>query len=96
MPRGPGRLQVVGWLGAFLVFPAGAWLAASLSRGFGGKSLSNVTLEPFAVMSVSLVVFLAWYLTARQRLRPMVGAVLLLLLSAGALAVQRLAPVLAD
>ena len=81
-----------GWLAAFVILPLGVWLAAAHGRGFGGKSLSNLTLEPLLVVSVSCLVFLPWALLAHGRPRTRSGVLLLILLSAAALAVQHFVP----
>jgi hypothetical protein len=94
MSKGPARARVLGWLAVFIVLPVGVWLAASLRVGFHEKSLSNLSLEPFGIALFSAVVFLLWFLVAQRGLRPSVGIILLVILSAAALAVQRLVPAL--
>jgi hypothetical protein len=90
--KGPGRPRVLGWLGVFVVIPVGVWLTASLRTGFRNKSLSNLSLEPLLVALLSVAVFLVWFFVSRTRLRPFVGIILLVILSAAALAVQRFVP----
>jgi mannose/fructose/N-acetylgalactosamine-specific phosphotransferase system component IID len=88
----PGRAPVVGWLALFLVLPLSVWLTAALRSGFREKSLSNLSMEPLMVAIFSVVVFFAWFLLARKGLRPLVGIILLVVLSAAALAVHRFVP----
>jgi len=92
MSKPRGRAGLRGWLAIFIVLPLGVWLAASLRSGFHEKSLSNLSLEPLMVLLFSVVVFVMWFLVARRDLRPSVGIVLLILLLAAALAVQRFVP----
>jgi len=86
------RKQTFRWLLAFVLLPLGAWFVAGQSHGFEGKSLSNFSLEPLIVVVASGVVFFAWTLVARRGLRPLPGVILLVILSAGAFALQRLVP----
>ena len=79
-------------MAAFIILPLGVWLAASYLSGFREKSLSNLSLEPLMVAVCSLVVFFGWFLVARRGLRPLVGIILLITLSAAALAVHRFVP----
>jgi hypothetical protein len=76
----------------FLVLPESVWLTASLRGGFREKSLSNLSLEPILVALLSIAVFGVWFLAARRGLRPSVGFILLIILSAAALALQRFVP----
>ncbi len=92
MARRPGKQSILGWLSLFIVIPEGVWLAAAWRSGFQEKSLTNLSLEPFSVAVLSVVVFLMWFLLERRGLRPVVGIVLLILLSAAALALQRYVP----
>jgi hypothetical protein len=91
-----GRAGLRGWLALFIVLPLGVWLAASLRSGFHEKSLSNVSLEPLVVLLFSIAVFVMWFLVARRGLRPVAGIILLILLLAAALAVQRFLPHLSE
>jgi hypothetical protein len=88
----PGKAAVLGWLVAFIVLPVGVWLTASMRSGFSEKSLSNLSVEPLMVALLSIAVFVMWFLVARKSLRPSVGIILLIILMAGALAVQRFVP----
>ena len=92
MSKRPKRAQSLSWLAAFVVVPLGVWLAAAYRGGFEGKSLSNLSLEPLLVALVSCVVFVAWTLLARGSLTPLSGVILLIILSAGAFALQHLVP----
>jgi hypothetical protein len=92
MPKRPGKAAVRGWLGVFIVLPVGVWLAASLRSGFREKSLSNLCLEPLMIALLSIAVFVMWFSVARRGLRPSVGIILLIILLAAALAVQRFVP----
>ncbi len=92
MSKRRGKAGLRGWLAAFIVLPLSAWLAASLRSGFHEKSLSNLSLEPLLVLVFSVVVFVMWFLVARSGLSPAVGIVLLIILLAAALAVQRFVP----
>lgn len=92
MSKPPGRPRTGGWLAAFIVLPLGVWLAASYLSGFREKSLSNLSLEPLVVALFSVVVFFAWFMVARRGLRPLVGIILLIVLSAAALAIHRFVP----
>jgi glucan phosphoethanolaminetransferase (alkaline phosphatase superfamily) len=86
------RKQTSRWLAAFVLLPLGVWFVAGFSRGFEGKSLSNFSLEPLLVIVASCLVFFAWTLVARRGPKPLAGIILLLLLSAGAFAVQHFVP----
>ena len=86
------RPRTGGWLAAFILLPLGVWLAASFRSDFRGKSLTNLSLEPLTVALSSVVVFFAWFMVARRGLRPLAGIILLVLLSAAALAIHRLVP----
>jgi hypothetical protein len=94
--EGPRKPQVLGWLGVFVALPLGVWLAATFETGFREKSVSNVSLEPVLVAVLSIAVFVAWFLLAQRGLRPSVGIILLLILLAAALAVQRFVPSLRE
>jgi hypothetical protein len=96
MSKGPEKLRVLAWLGAFLVLPEAVWLMASRRNGFHGKKVSNLSLEPLSVALLSLTVFVVWLAVARRGLRPAAGLVLLALLAAAALAIQRLVPGLSE
>jgi hypothetical protein len=87
-----GRLRALGWLSAFLIVPEGVWLTASLQSGAREKSISNLSLEPVVVAALGAVVFVAWFLAAGKGLRPSVGIILLILLSAAALTLHRFVP----
>ena len=92
MSKPPGKHRVLGWLGLFIVLPESVWLTASLRSGFREKSLSNLSLEPLLVALLSIAVFVMWFLVARRGLRPSVGLILLIILSAAALSLQRFVP----
>lgn len=96
MAKSSGRARALIWLAAFVILPLSAWFTAAHRNGFLGKSLSNLTLEPMVVAVVSCLVFLAWLLVARGNLKLFPGALLLILLSAGAIAVQLLVPALRE
>ncbi len=96
MAKGPGKLQVLGWLGLCLVLPLGTWFTATMRAGLSQKSLSNLTLEPLLVAVSAIVVFIGWFLLSRNGLRPSVGLVLLIILACAALAVQRFVPTLRE
>jgi hypothetical protein len=87
-----GKAALRGWLAIFIVLPVSVWFAASLRVGFREKSLSNLSLEPLVILLFSVAVFFLWFLVARRGLRPSVGIILLILLLAAALAVQRFVP----
>jgi predicted branched-subunit amino acid permease len=82
----------LGWLAAFVVLPLIVWVAAAQLGGFAGKSLSNLSVEPLLVAFASCVVFVAWLLMTRESLKPLLGFILLIILSAIALAVQHFVP----
>jgi len=63
-----------------------------LRSGFREKSLSNISMEPLVVLLFSIAVFVMWFLVARRGLRPVAGIILLILLLAAALAIQRFVP----
>ena len=86
------KLRVRSWLAVFIVVPESVWLTASLREGFREKKVSNLTLEPLAVALLSLAVFGVWFLMSRKGLRPFAGLILLILVSAAALAIQRYVP----
>ena len=92
MSKSPERPRILGWLGVFLGLPESVWLTASLRSNFRDKSPSNVVIEPIVVAFLSITVFVAWFLVSRRGLRPSVGLILLILLSAAALALHRLVP----
>lgn len=92
MSKRRGRAGLRGWLALFIVLPLGVWLAASLHGGFQEKSVSNLSLEPLVVLLFSIAVFVMWFLVAHRGLRPVAGIILLILLFAAALAVQRFVP----
>src|SRR5262245_50182192 len=97
-PRGAGAAQrakrrlTLKWLAAFVVLPLGVWFAAGQSQGFGGKSLSNLSLEPLLVTVASCLAFFAWMLVARGGPKPLTGVILLVILSAAAFAIERFVP----
>jgi hypothetical protein len=88
----PSKPRVLGWLGVFIVLPVSVWLTVTLGTGSREKSLSNLSLEPLLVALLSIAVFVAWFLLERRGLRPSVGIILLIILSAAALAIQRFVP----
>jgi len=90
--RSSGRALSLSWFAAFVILPLGAWFTVAHRNRFVGKSLSNLTLEPMLVVVASCVVFVAWRLVARGRFKPLPGVLLLIILSAGAIAVQLLVP----
>ncbi len=92
MARKSGRRLILGWLGAFIAVPLGAWLTASLQSDFREKSLSNLALEPLVIVLISVVVFFGWFLVAREGLKPAAGIILLVFLSAAGLTLQRFVP----
>ncbi len=92
MSRRSERLWVRSWLIAFLVLPEGVWLTASWQNRFQDKKVSNLALEPLSVALLSIVIFGLWFWMARKGLRPLAGLILLILLSAAALAIQRYVP----
>lgn len=96
MAKRPGKSRVLGWLALFVALPLGLWLTATLETGIHGKSLSNLSLEPLFVGVLSIAVFGAWFLLAQRGLRPLAGIILLIILSAAALAVQRYVPSLRE
>jgi len=49
-------------------------------------------MEPLVVLLFSIAVFVMWFLVARRGLRPVAGIILLILLLAAALAIQRFVP----
>ena len=86
------RKRTSRWLTAFVMLPLGVWFVAGQIHGFAGKSLSNLSLEPLAVIVASCLVFFAWTLLARGGLKPLAGVILLALLSVGAFAIQHFVP----
>jgi hypothetical protein len=92
MSKRRGKTGLRGWLALFIVLPLGVWLGASLHGGFQEKSVSNVSLEPLVILLFSIAVFVLWFMVARRGLRPVAGIILLILLMAAALAVQRFVP----
>ena len=96
MARSSGRARSLGWLAAFVVLPLSAWVTAARGNGFEGKSLSNLSLEPMVVAVSSCVVFVVWHIVARGSRKPLVGVILLIILSAGAIAVQHFVPSLRE
>jgi hypothetical protein len=90
--KSSGRALSLSWFAAFVVLPLSVWFAAAHRGGFEGKSLSNLSLEPLLVSVASCVVFLAWVLVARGSLKPMLGIILLIILSLGAFALQHFVP----
>jgi hypothetical protein len=87
---------VLGWLAVFVALPLGLWVTATLGTGIHGKSISNLSLEPLFVALFSIAVFAMWFLLQQRGLRPLVGIMLLIILSAAALAVQRFVPSLRE
>jgi hypothetical protein len=96
VPKSSGRSLSFIWLAAFGVLPLSVWVAAARASGFEGKRLSNLSLEPALVLFSSCAVCLTWFLVARKGLRPLTGLALLIILSAGAFAVQRFVPALRE
>jgi hypothetical protein len=90
--KSPEKPRILGWLSVFLILPESVWLTASLRSNFRGKSPSNVVIEPIVVAFLGIMVFVGWFLVSRKGLRPSVGLLLLILLSAAALALHRLVP----
>ena len=86
------RMQTFRWLVAFVALPLGAWFVAGQRHGFEGKSLTNLTLEPLLVVVASGVMFFGWMLMARRGPKPLTGIILLVLLAAGAFALQHFVP----
>ncbi len=84
--------RTFGWLSALVVLPVGVWFEASRARGFAGKGLSNLSLEPLAIALLGGLVFAGWYFSARAELSPLIGLVLLVILAAAAFAIQRFVP----
>jgi hypothetical protein len=82
----------LGWLVGFVGVPLSVWFAAGHGRGFEGKSLSNLSLEPLLITLASCVVFVAWALASRGGLKPLSGVILLIILSAAAFAVHHFVP----
>jgi len=80
------------WLAAFELLPLGVWFVAGKIYGFEGKSITNLSLEPLLVLVGSWLLFFAWTLVARGGLKPLTGIFLLVILSAGALAIQHYIP----
>lgn len=92
MRRSSGRARSLGWLAAFVVLPVSTWVTAARDNGFEGKSLSNLSLEPMVVAVSSCVVFGVWHVVSRGRLNFLAGVILLIVLSACAIAVQHFVP----
>ena len=92
MAKSSGRARSLIWFAAFVILPLGAWFTAARRNGFAGKSLSNLSLEPMVVAVSSCVVFGVWHVVARGSLKPLAGVILLIILSAGAIAVQHFVP----
>lgn len=92
--RVTGPSRILGWLSAFILLPMAVWFEASRARGFAGKGLSNLSLEPLVIAVLGCAVFISWFLLARSGLMPLEGLIKLVILSAAAFAVQRLAPAL--
>ena len=90
--RRPGKQSILGWLSLFIAIPEGTWLAAAWRSGFQEKSVTNLSLEPFSIAILSVIVFFLWYLVEQKGLRPVVGIILLILLSAAALALHHYVP----
>jgi cytochrome bd-type quinol oxidase subunit 2 len=80
------------WLAAFVVLPLGVWFTSSQVHGFEGKSISNLSLEPLLVLIASCLLFFAWRGVARAGPKPLVGIILLVILSAGAYAIHHFVP----
>ena len=53
------------WLGAFVLVPLAVWAASALR--VAGKSMSNWTLEPFGIVTVSMLALAGWLFSARRR-----------------------------
>ena len=86
------RKRTSRWLTAFVAVPLAVWFVAGEIHGFAGKSLSNLSLEPLAVVVASCLLFFAWTLVARGGLKPLAGIILLIVLTAGAFAIQHFVP----
>ena len=92
MSKKPSRARPLSWLAAFVLLPLSVWYEAAQRSGFAGKSVSNLVVEPMLVAFASCVVFVVWLLLTRRSLTPGTGVVLLIILSAGAVAVQHFVP----
>ena len=92
MAKRSGRARSLSWLALFIALPLAVWFAAARRRGFEGKSLSNLSLEPMVVVVSSCAVFVIWLVVGRGKLSPLLGVVLLVLLAAGAFALQHFVP----
>jgi len=90
--RRSGKARSLCWLALFIALPLAAWFAAAHRRGFEGKSLSNLSLEPMVVAVASCAVFVIWLVVGRGNLGSLLGVVLLVILAAGAVAVQHFVP----
>ena len=77
---------------AFAILPLSVWFGTSRASGFEGKLLSNLSVEPALVLISSCAVCLVWFLLAREGPRPLTGIILLIVVAAGAFAVQRFVP----
>jgi hypothetical protein len=86
------RRRTRGWLAAFVLLPLSVWFVASLGHGFEGKTLSNLSLEPLVVIVASGLIFFIWTLVARGGPKVITGLILLVILSAGAYALQQFVP----
>ena len=92
MSKSSSRARPSSWLAAFVVLPLSIWFAAAQRTGFVGKSLSDLSIEPMLIAVVSCLVFVVWLLVTRGSLEPLIGVALLIMLSAGAAAVQHFVP----
>jgi hypothetical protein len=92
MSKHSSRAQTLSWFAAFVVLPLSIWFTAAHRTGFAGKSLSNLSIEPLLVAVASCLVFVVWLLLTRGSLKPLIGVALLIILSAGAVAIQHFVP----
>lgn len=92
MAKASGRARSLSWLAAFATLPLSAWFTAAHRNQFAGKTLTNLSLEPMVIVVASCLVFVAWLLVAREHLKLLPGLILLIILSAGAIAIQLLVP----
>lgn len=92
MAKRSSRARSLSWLALFIVLPLSVWFAAAHRSGFEGKSVSNLSLEPMVIAVTSCIVFVVWLVAGRGKFNPLLGVVLLIILSALAVAVQRFVP----
>jgi hypothetical protein len=87
----------VGWLGAFVLVPLTVWAISAYH--VSGKSLSNWVVEPFGIVTLSVLALVAWFFSARRRRgtgSARVGIVLVAALSLVAFAVCLAVPSLPE